>query len=442
MEGNNLFHERYFLERLLGRGNFSEVWLAKDTKTDIEVALKIYAPATGLDDAGLNVLAREFSIVVNANHKNLLKPLYYDSYERKPYLVLPFCKEGSILKKIGKFTEDDAWMMLRDVSAGLAFLHAMNPPIIHQDIKPDNIMVGENGQYMITDFGVSTHVRSTLRKSLSQAFASAGTIAYMAPERFGKYTTPLMANDIYSLGATVYEMLTGDAPFGDDGGLMQKKGADIPQIAPKYSQDLRKVLTKCLALDPWKRPTAEQLEKYAQEHIDGKPVRFVDEKTFMQKYGLVAALLGAVVVAGLVFLGIQLNKASNERAAAEAKARQEAFNDSINTVARGLIATGDSLIKVGDQKYENYEVNYLRAFDNYKLAEATGAQATPATVHIDPAKIDHITRELTAAHAMLVEKIDLFSDMPELAQGFRDRADRIASTIEIKTAPADTVNQH
>lgn len=96
MEQNNLFHDRYFLERLLGRGNFSEVWLAKDTKTDIKVALKVYAPATGLDDAGLNVFAREFSLVVNANHKNLLKPLYYDSCDRKPYLVLPYCeKEAS-----------------------------------------------------------------------------------------------------------------------------------------------------------------------------------------------------------------------------------------------------------------------------------------------------------------------------------------------------------
>lgn len=68
MEENKLFHERYFLERMIGRGNFSEVWLAKDLKTEISVALKIYAPATGLDDQGLNIFAREFSLVVNANH--------------------------------------------------------------------------------------------------------------------------------------------------------------------------------------------------------------------------------------------------------------------------------------------------------------------------------------------------------------------------------------
>ena len=267
MEEHKLFHERYFLERLLGRGNFSEVWLAKDTKTDIEVALKIYAPATGLDDAGLNVFAREFSLVVNANHKNLLKPLYYDSYERKPYLVLPFCKQGSILKLVGKLSEKDAWRLLRDVASGLSWLHSMNPPIIHQDIKPDNIMVSDNGDYMITDFGISTHLKSTLRKSLSSAFTSAGTIAYMAPERFGKDNTPIMANDIYSLGATVFEMLTGDTPFGDDGGLLQKKGAEIPELPGDYSDQLKKVIALCLKTNPWERPTAEQLERYAESGV-------------------------------------------------------------------------------------------------------------------------------------------------------------------------------
>lgn len=270
---NNLFHDRYFLERLLGRGNFSEVWLAKDVKTDIQVALKIYAPATGLDDHGMNVLSREFAIVVNANQKNLLKPLYYDSFERKPYLVLPYCKNGSILKQVGQFTEEDAWHLLHDVAAGLAFLHSMNPTLIHQDIKPDNIMIGDNGTYMITDFGVSAHAKSTLRKSMSSAFASAGTTAYMAPERYSKDNAPVKANDIWSLGAMTYEMLVGDVPFTSpalEGGILQKNGAEIPDLPSHYSPQLNQMIRMCLAKEPWERPTAEQVEEYAQIALEGE----------------------------------------------------------------------------------------------------------------------------------------------------------------------------
>lgn len=309
MEKNNLFHDRYFLERLLGRGNFSEVWLAKDTKTDIQVALKIYAPATGLDDHGMNVLSREFAIVVAANQKNLLKPLYYDSYERKPYLVLPYCKNGTIQRLIGKFTEDDAWHLFHDVAAGLAYLHSMNPTLIHQDIKPDNIMIGDNGSYMITDFGVSAHAKSTLRKSLSTQFASAGTTAYMAPERFSKDNTPIKANDIWSLGAMVYEMLTGDVPFSSgtqiEGGILQKTGAEIPDLPASFSPELNQMIQMCLEEDPGNRPTAEQIVDYAQIAIDGgNPFPGPDPWYVKYKMPLyiVAALLAAAVLVGLTFL--------------------------------------------------------------------------------------------------------------------------------------------
>ncbi len=309
MEQNNLFHDRYFLERLLGRGNFSEVWLAKDIKTDIEVALKIYAPATGLDDHGMNVLSREFAIVVAANQKNLLKPLYYDSYERKPYLVLPYCKNGTIQRLIGKFTEDDAWHLFHDVAAGLAYLHSMNPTLIHQDIKPDNIMIGDNGSYMITDFGVSAHAKSTLRKSLSTQFASAGTTAYMAPERFSKDNTPIKANDIWSLGAMVYEMLTGDVPFSSgtqiEGGILQKNGAEIPDLPASFSPELNQMIQMCLEEDPWNRPTAEQIVDYAQIAIDGgNPFPGPDPWYVKYKMPLyvVSAVSAAAILVVLTFL--------------------------------------------------------------------------------------------------------------------------------------------
>lgn len=308
MDKNNLFHDRYFLERLLGRGNFSEVWLANDIKTDIQVALKIYAPATGLDDHGMNVLSREFAIVVSANQKNLLKPLYYDSYERKPYLVLPYCKNGTIQRLIGKFSEEDAWKLFRDVAAGLAYLHSMNPTLIHQDIKPDNIMIGDNGTYMITDFGVSAHAKSTLRKSLSTQFASAGTTAYMAPERFSKDNTPIKANDIWSLGAMVYEMVTGDVPFSSgthiEGGILQKNGAEIPDLPGTFSPKLNQMIQMCLNENPWDRPTAEQIVEYAQIAIDGgNPFPGPDPWYVKYKVPLyiISAICAAALLVGLTF---------------------------------------------------------------------------------------------------------------------------------------------
>lgn len=269
MEQNSIFHDRYKLEKLLGRGAYSEVWLARDIKTNVSFALKIFAPATGLDDYGLEMFAREFTLVVGISDPNILKPQHYDTCDRKPYLVLPYCKEGSVKSGIGKISEEEAWKILLDVARGLKALHSKVPPIIHQDIKPDNIMVSDDGHYMITDFGVSTHLHTTLRKSVSATLTSAGTRAYMAPERYSKHKTPIMASDIYSLGATVYELLDGDAPFGDDGGLIQKGGADIPELEGNFSVALKSVIEQCLSLNPWERPDAEQLERIVMNRQDG-----------------------------------------------------------------------------------------------------------------------------------------------------------------------------
>ena len=93
-----------------------------------------------------------------------------------------------------------------------------------------------------------------------------GTTAYMGPERFSKDPTPLKASDIWSLGATAYELLTGNAPFGEIGGGMQKGGADLPTIKQDISPELRMVLAKMLAIETWDRPTADQLVKWADDH--------------------------------------------------------------------------------------------------------------------------------------------------------------------------------
>lgn len=445
MEVNNLFNNRYFLERLLGRGNFSEVWLAKDTKTDIKVALKIYAPATGLDDAGLNVFAREFSLVVNANHKNLLKPLYYDSFERKPFLVLPFCEKGSIMKEVGKISEKDAWRLLRDVASGLAWLHNMKPPVIHQDIKPDNVMIGENGDFMITDFGVSTHLKSTLRKSMSAAFSSAGTIAYMAPERFSKDNTPIMANDIYSLGATVFEMLTGDTPFGDDGGLIQMKGAEVPELKGDYSSQLKEVIARCLRTNPWERPTAEQLEKYAEDGLDGRKITFVGDKTFWDKYK-VFIILGILVVIIAGVISSVLIKQHKEAEQANLVALQtKVYNDSIQSLINTSIIMGDSLLNVGNLHEEGFEVALIDAYQTY--IKATSYQFKDGHNYNDKQKIEdkiqQIERQLFDAYTSFKEKAAIFADEEEISDEFEGRAKAISDVIDVtKFKPTDITDSN
>ena len=282
---NNLFDNRYRLLRLLGSGGFSEVWLVEDTKVNNQQkALKVYAPGKGLDDDGVELFSREFELVYNLNHAHLLRPSHFDVFERSPYLVLPFCERGSAFKLIGKIGEEEAWRFMRDVASGLAYLHAQREPVIHQDIKPDNVLIDHEGNYLITDFGISSRARSTLRKSMGD-IKSGGTLAYMAPERFGKDTSPSLASDVWALGATMFELLCGDAPFGEHGGLVLKSGADIPDIADDYSQELKDIVYKMLSAEADNRPTAAQTVEWTVAHFNGEtlPIPTKPEEKIVEK---------------------------------------------------------------------------------------------------------------------------------------------------------------
>ena len=266
-------NNRYYLEKLLGRGGFSEVWLAQDNLTHQQMALKVYVPGTGLDDEGLQTFSEEFARVSNLHHQNLLTSQHVDAWKGMPYLTMSYCAHGSLVKKIGKMSEPEIRKVLHDVASGLAYLHAHD--VIHQDIKPDNILLDDTGNYVITDFGISTRTRSTLRKSVAASSShSGGTIAYMGPERFGKEPAPVKASDIWSLGAMLYELMIGDTPFGEHGGLIQKSGAEIPTIQGNYSDELKQMVEQMLSLNPWDRPTAEDLAAgYAVPSVSSAPTR-------------------------------------------------------------------------------------------------------------------------------------------------------------------------
>lgn len=301
------FDGRFILRGYIGSGSYGEVWLAHDTQTDIDVAVKIYV---AMDSNGLEDFKKEFKVSFDLNHTNLLHAYFLEvsKEEQRPYLVMPYCPYGSAMKSIGRMSEMELWKYIRDVSSGLAYLHSQNPPIIHQDIKPDNILVSKNGDYVITDFGISQQARSTMCRS-KQYMESAGSMAYMGPERFGTRCNAIKASDIWSLGVTIYELAVGDLPFCGFGGKMLREGADLPELPSGFSRELNEVMQSCLAKETWDRPTAEMLEEHANRVISGgtpppPPPPPPTSSGFRWYVWLLAAIGGFAAGAVIYFLNI------------------------------------------------------------------------------------------------------------------------------------------
>lgn len=399
-----LIANRYKLIDLLGKGGFSEVWLAEDVLTNIKAAIKIYAPGVGLDDAGISLFTQEFSLVFDMNHTNLLHPTHYDCWQKMPFLILPYCQKGSAFKYVSSDTpiqELEAWKLLHDVAAGLAYLHGKNPPIIHQDIKPDNILISDEGKYMITDFGISARIRSTLNRS--QTEMSGGTLAYMGPERFGPSPSPIMASDVWSLGAMMYEVLTGIPPYGNHGGMLQKNGADIPVIEENYSQGLKDLIYSCVSLNPWDRPSAVDIENYCSKilNTDGNAQKIEDKMR----------------ISHMDVMGdsVKQNQSYNNSPRNSGERWQPQNNESKKKLKKGVFVGGISLalllilfFVIGggngtskESESQTYTINYDSIYREY-IAEAQSLIVSAESLMRPTIRIDGVATEDTLIQALSI----------------------------------------
>lgn len=257
------FHDRYTLDRLIGSGGFADVWKALDESTNSIVALKIY---TNLDEDGIKDLSTEYVRMKGLNHTNILRAEHFDTWGNIPYLVMKLCEGGSLNKRVGQMNDDEVLAAMKDIVEGLKYLHEND--IVHQDIKPANILVDSNGtsvHYVLSDFGISSKTKTKLSRSVNQKnIGTSMTEAYAPPEKFSPKKVdrlPDRKGDIFSLGISIYELVTGGMPFDDlatGRQLLHDEDVEIDYSEIKNNK-IRCIVKLCMQRNKDERPSAKEI---------------------------------------------------------------------------------------------------------------------------------------------------------------------------------------
>ncbi|KAI9277004.1 kinase-like domain-containing protein [Phascolomyces articulosus] len=197
--------------RALGKGNFGQVYLAREKQSGFVVALKVLYKAELAKSKVERQLRREVEIQGNLRHPNILRLYGYFHDESRVFLILELAANGELYKELqaqGQFTEDVAARYIAQMTNALLYLHSKR--VIHRDIKPENLLLGLKGELKIGDFGWSVRTGVTDRRS-----TLCGTLDYLPPEIVeGRRHTEKV--DLWSLGILLYEMLCGKPPFEDE----------------------------------------------------------------------------------------------------------------------------------------------------------------------------------------------------------------------------------
>ena len=256
--------DRYRIQREIGQGGMATVFLARDTKHDRPVALKVLRPELGAV-LGVERFLSEIRVTANLQHPNVL-PLF-DSGEANGLLfyVMPFVDGESLRTRLTREKQlpiDEAVRITVALASALDYAHRNG--IIHRDLKPENILM-QAGQPVIADFGIALAVRNAGGNRVTQTGLSLGTPQYMSPEQATGDREIDARTDIYSLGAVTYEMLTGEPPHTGSTAqaviarvLTEKpRGVRVsrPNVPPHVEQAIEQALEK-LPADRWE--TAQQ----------------------------------------------------------------------------------------------------------------------------------------------------------------------------------------
>jgi serine/threonine-protein kinase len=317
---------RYRLEAKLGSGGMSTVYLARDDTLDRPVAVKVMHREMSEQEDQLQRFRQEARAVAKLTHPNVVAVIDAGEDGGHPYIVFEYVK-GETLKqrisRVGSLDTQEAIAYAIEVGRGLSVAHARN--MVHRDIKPQNVLIDEEGRAKLTDFGIS---RQLEQDGMTATGRVLGTTDYVAPEQaMGRGADP--RSDIYSLGVVLYEMLVGQVPFHADsqvGVAMKHVNEELPDVQrrrPEASAAVALVVERATAKDPAERyqtiaamiddlETALEVEAARAGSTSGEATSVLDavpppqRKLSGRARWSWAAIVALLVVAGGALLAVQL----------------------------------------------------------------------------------------------------------------------------------------
>lgn len=277
MEPNELIGDRYELGEPIGRGGMATIHRATDLRMGREVAIKILREVYSSDPKFVTRFQREARAASALQHPNIVQVFDYGQSGDAYYIVMELINGSDLrryLKREGVLEPERAVEIAHDVALGLGAAHRRT--IVHRDVKPQNVLLNDDGLVKLTDFGIASVYKDVDAERLTTTGMTLGTVQYYAPEQAqGEIVTP--AADIYALGIVMYEMLTGRTPFDGDTpvAVAMRHIQDIPEppsrLNPDIPRELERIILRCLEKDPRDRyPNGDALA-YALEQYSRGP---------------------------------------------------------------------------------------------------------------------------------------------------------------------------
>lgn len=255
MKGQKI-NDRYQIIKSIGEGGMANVYLAYDTILDRNVAVKVLRGDLSSDEKFVRRFQREALSASSLSHPNIVEVYDVGEDNGQYYIVMEYI-EGKqlkdVLRKRGKLTITEVIDIMQQIADGLSVAH--DSYIIHRDIKPQNIMILENGLVKITDFGIAMAMNST---QLTQTNSVMGSVHYLPPEQANGSGSTLKS-DIYSMGILMYELLTGKLPYKGENAVeiaLKHLKEPLPSIRdeiPDIPQSVENVILKATAKNPKNR---------------------------------------------------------------------------------------------------------------------------------------------------------------------------------------------